>query len=76
MPAVERRLGAYWLSSWIAFAAASPRSSAATRTPRSQVLLRDVARVREGVRPGEHDRGRYISLTANIEGSDLGRVAT
>ncbi|MBN9521672.1 efflux RND transporter permease subunit [bacterium] len=48
-------------------------------TPGGQVLLRDVARVREGVRPGEYDRvdmRRYISLTANIEGSDLGRVAT
>jgi multidrug efflux pump subunit AcrB len=47
-------------------------------TPSSQVLLRDVARVREGVRPGEYDRlnlRRYISLTANIEGADLGRVA-
>ena len=48
-------------------------------TPSSQVLLRDVARVSEGARPGEYDRldmRRYISLTANIEGSDLGRVAT
>ena len=49
------------------------------QTPSNQVLLRDVARVREGARPGEYDRldmRRYISLTANIEGSDLGRVAT
>ncbi|SIO60512.1 Multidrug efflux pump subunit AcrB [Singulisphaera sp. GP187] len=49
------------------------------QTPGNQVLLRDVARVREGARPGEYDRldmRRYISLTANIEGSDLGRVAT
>ena len=48
------------------------------QTPGNQVLLRDVARVREGARPGEYDRldmRRYISLTANIEGSDLGRVA-
>ena len=49
------------------------------QTSSSQVLLRDVARVSEGARPGEYDRldmRRYISLTANIEGSDLGRVAT
>jgi multidrug efflux pump subunit AcrB len=49
------------------------------QTPTNQVLLRDVARVGEGSRPGEYDRldlQRYISLTANIEGSDLGRVAT
>jgi multidrug efflux pump subunit AcrB len=48
------------------------------QTPASQVLLRDVAGVSEGARPGEYDlldMRRYISLTANIEGSDLGRVA-
>jgi multidrug efflux pump subunit AcrB len=43
-----------------------------------QLLLRDVARVREEKVPGEYDRynmQRLLSLTANIEGEDLGRVA-
>ena len=38
----------------------------------------DVAHVREGTMPGEYDRynmKRLVSLTANIEGEDLGRVA-
>jgi multidrug efflux pump subunit AcrB len=42
------------------------------------VLLRDVAVVREGTMPGEVDRynmRRIVSMTANIEGEDLGRVA-
>jgi multidrug efflux pump subunit AcrB len=42
------------------------------------LLLRDVARVREGIMPGELDRynmRRLVSMTANIEGEDLGRVA-
>ncbi len=41
-------------------------------------LLRDVANVKEGVMPGEIDRynmRRLVSMTANIEGEDLGRVA-
>ena len=41
------------------------------------MLLRDVANVHEGTMPGEYDRinlRRLVSLTANIEGSDLGRV--
>src|SRR5579871_806335 len=45
----------------------------------SQLLLRDVAQVREGKVPGEYDRynmRRLLSLTANVEGEDLGRVAT
>ena len=49
------------------------------QTPSGQLLLRDVADVSEGTQPGEYDRlnlRRFISLTANIEGSDLGRVAT
>lgn len=40
-------------------------------------LLRDVADVQEGVMPGEIDRynmRRLVSMTANIEGEDLGRV--
>jgi multidrug efflux pump subunit AcrB len=43
-----------------------------------QLLLRDVAAVREGTMPGEYDRynmKRSVSLTANIAGADLGRVA-
>jgi multidrug efflux pump subunit AcrB len=43
-----------------------------------QLFLQDVARVREDKRPGEYDRynmKRVVSLTANIEGEDLGRVA-
>ncbi len=43
-----------------------------------QLFLQDVARIREGTEPGEYDRynmRRLVSLTANIEGEDLGRVA-
>jgi multidrug efflux pump subunit AcrB len=42
------------------------------------ISLRDVARVREGVAPGQVDRynmRRTVTLTANIEGEDLGRVS-
>ena len=42
------------------------------------LLLRDVARVGPGSMPGEYDRynmKRTVSLTANIAGEDLGRVA-
>jgi multidrug efflux pump subunit AcrB len=41
------------------------------------VLLRDVAVVGKGTTPGEYDRStmqRYLSLTANVEGLDLGRA--
>src|SRR5579875_946092 len=41
------------------------------------LLVRDVARVREGSMPGEYDRynmRRLVSITANIAGGDLGRV--
>src|SRR5262249_55508522 len=47
-------------------------------TQRGQLFLQDVARLREGTVPGEYDRynmKRLVSLTANIEGEDLGRVA-
>jgi multidrug efflux pump subunit AcrB len=40
--------------------------------------VRDVAEVRGGKMPGEYDRynmRRLVSLTANIQGEDLGRVA-
>src|SRR5581483_9563806 len=43
-----------------------------------QLLLRDVASIREGIMPGEYDRynmRRVLSMTANVEGEDLGRVA-
>jgi multidrug efflux pump subunit AcrB len=45
---------------------------------RTPLLLRDVADVREGTTPGEYDRyntQRLISLTGNVAGTDLGRVA-
>ncbi|HEY7307974.1 MAG TPA: efflux RND transporter permease subunit [Gemmataceae bacterium] len=41
------------------------------------LMLRDVAAFRRGTMPGEYDRynmKRVVSLTANIEGEDLGRV--
>jgi multidrug efflux pump subunit AcrB len=43
-----------------------------------QLLLRDVAQIDEQKQPGEYDRynmRRLVSMTANIEGEDLGRVA-
>jgi multidrug efflux pump subunit AcrB len=43
-----------------------------------RVLVRDVGRVREGTMPGQVDRydmKRLVSLTANIQGDDLGDVA-
>ncbi len=43
-----------------------------------QLFLQDVARLRQGFVPGEYDRynmKRLVSMTANIEGEDLGRVA-
>ncbi len=42
------------------------------------ILLRDVAIVKEGTMPGEIDRynmRRLVSMTANIEGEDLGAVS-
>jgi multidrug efflux pump subunit AcrB len=47
------------------------------RTDGGEFLLRDVAEVREGTMPGEFDRfnmRRLVSVTANIDGEDLGRV--
>ena len=44
----------------------------------SNLLIRDVATVQPGTTPGEIDRiamQRYLSITANIEGDDLGRAA-
>ena len=45
--------------------------------PDTNLMVRDVATVRPGTTPGEIDRSamqRYLSITANIEGSDLGRA--
>jgi multidrug efflux pump subunit AcrB len=44
-----------------------------------QLFLQDVAKIREAAVPGEYDRynmKRLVSLTANIQGEDLGGVAT
>jgi multidrug efflux pump subunit AcrB len=46
-------------------------------TEQGQILLRDMASIRPGTTLGEYDRynmTRLISMTANIEGEDLGRV--
>ncbi len=43
------------------------------------LMVRDVATVREGVRPGELDRSmsqRYLTVTANVEGEDMGRASS
>ncbi len=44
----------------------------------SNLLVRDVATVSTGVAPGQIDRSsmqRYLSITANVEGEDLGRAS-
>jgi multidrug efflux pump subunit AcrB len=44
----------------------------------TNVMVRDVARVGKSTMPGEFDRlamQRYLSITANIEGEDLGRAS-
>lgn len=46
--------------------------------PLVNLMIRDVATVTKGVRPGEIDRQmsqRYVTLTANVEGEDMGRAA-
>jgi multidrug efflux pump subunit AcrB len=48
------------------------------QTANSELLLRDVAHVDASTMPGEYDRynmKRQVSLTANISGEDLGRIA-
>ena len=43
--------------------------------PLVNLMIRDVATVRRGVRPGEIDRDmsqRYLTLVANVEGEDMG----
>jgi multidrug efflux pump subunit AcrB len=42
------------------------------------LMVRDVATVKRGVRSGEFDRStsqRYLTLTANVEGEDMGRAS-
>jgi multidrug efflux pump subunit AcrB len=49
-----------------------------TLNPIVNLMVRDVATVREGKRPGEYDRDmsqRYLTVMANIEGEDMGRAA-
>lgn len=46
--------------------------------PLVDLMIRDVATVRESTRPGEYDRSmsqRYLTLTANVEGTDMGRAS-
>lgn len=46
--------------------------------PLVNLMVRDVATVKPGVRPGELDRDmsqRYLTITANVEGEDMGRAS-
>jgi multidrug efflux pump subunit AcrB len=46
--------------------------------PLVNLMVRDVAAVRRGLRPGELDRDmsqRYLTVTANVEGEDMGRAS-
>jgi multidrug efflux pump subunit AcrB len=46
--------------------------------PDLNLMIRDVAKVGKGAMPGEYDRStmqRYLSVTANVEGEDLGRAS-
>jgi len=43
------------------------------------LMVRDVATVRQSKMPGEYDRSasqRFLSLTANVEGEDMGRASS
>jgi multidrug efflux pump subunit AcrB len=47
-------------------------------SPDLNLMIRDVAKVGQGTMPGEIDRStmqRYVSITANVEGEDLGRAS-
>ncbi len=49
-----------------------------TVNPLVNLMIRDVATVTKGVRPGEIDRDmsqRYLTVTANVSGEDMGRAA-
>ncbi len=46
--------------------------------PLVNLMIRDVATVRQSVRLGEYDRSmsqRYLTVTANVEGEDMGRAS-
>ena len=46
--------------------------------PLTNLMVRDVAQVREGTMLGQYNRlasQRYLSITANVEGEDMGRAA-
>ncbi len=46
--------------------------------PLVNLMVRDVATVRQSLRPGQYDRSmsqRYLTLTANVEGEDMGRAS-
>lgn len=46
--------------------------------PLVNLMIRDVATVKESVRPGQYDRSmsqRYLTLSANVEGEDMGRAS-
>ncbi len=50
-----------------------------TVNPVVNLMIQDVANVRASMRPGEFDRNmsqRYLTLTANVEGEDMGRAAS
>ncbi len=50
-----------------------------TVNPLVNLMIRDVATVRQSTRPGEFDRSmsqRYLTLTANVEGEDMGRASS
>ncbi len=47
-------------------------------SPSLNLMVRDVATIGKGTMPGEFDRTqmqRYVSITANVQGTDLGRAA-
>jgi multidrug efflux pump subunit AcrB len=47
-------------------------------SPLTNLMVRDVARVRAGTMLGQYNRlasQRYLSITANVEGEDMGRAA-
>jgi multidrug efflux pump subunit AcrB len=49
-----------------------------TVNPFVNLMVRDVAKVRSGLRPGELDRDmsqRYLTVVANVEGEDMGRAS-
>lgn len=49
------------------------------QTDNERLLLQDVATIKEGTQPSEYDhinQRRLISINGNVEGSDLGRVAS